>query len=173
MNVLGYVIPGWARALFIVAALLAVYVLGRLDGERIQGAEHADYVAKQATTAVKVVEAQTKVVTVTETKWRDRIVTVRAKGDTIIKEVPKYVTPSDDSACTVNAGFVRSYHAAWAGEPAGPPADSDREPSGVPLSEVAEADAFNASVARQWREQALGLRDFYVNLQKAREEAAK
>ncbi|BBE08561.1 Uncharacterized protein MCB1EB_0400 [Mycoavidus cysteinexigens] len=44
----------------------------------------------------------------------------------------------------------------------------DREPTSISLAEVAEADAFNASVCWQWREQALGLREFYQQLQNSK-----
>jgi hypothetical protein len=40
---------------------------------------------------------------------------------------------------------MRSYNAAWSGEPAGGAVDADREPAGISLSEVAEADAHNAT----------------------------
>ncbi|WEF35770.1 hypothetical protein [Pseudoduganella chitinolytica] len=74
------------------------------------------------------------------------------KGDEIEKLVPVYVTRADDDRYGVNAGFVRSYNAAWAGEPAGPAAESDRDAAGIPLSEVAEVDAHNATACRAWRE---------------------
>ncbi|WP_139260610.1 hypothetical protein [Duganella sacchari] len=75
-----------------------------------------------------------------------------------------YVTASDDAAYGVNVGFVRAYNAAWAGGDPGPAAESDREPAGIPLSEVAETDAFNATVCRAWREQAFGWREYYDKL---------
>jgi hypothetical protein len=56
---------------------------------------------------------------------RERIRIVREAGETIVKEVPVYVTPEADAACTVNRGFVRLHNAAAAGEIPGPPALSD------------------------------------------------
>ncbi|BBE09749.1 Uncharacterized protein MCB1EB_1588 [Mycoavidus cysteinexigens] len=41
----------------------------------------------------------------------------------------------------------------------------DREPAYVSIAEIAEANAFNANVCYQWREQALGLKAFYKQLQ--------
>ena len=59
--------------------------------------------------------------------------TVREKGATIIREVPRYVTPADDRACPVPAGLIGLLNAAArnqlppatgrpAAAPAGPPA---------------------------------------------------
>jgi hypothetical protein len=75
-----------------------------------------------------------------------------------------YVTPGDDTSFGVNAGFVRIYNAAWSGDDPGPASDFDREPAGISLSEIAEADAHNATSCRAWREQALSWREFYANL---------
>jgi hypothetical protein len=167
MNFLTAVIPTWARWLILVLAALFLYAFGRMDGERIEGVKHLAYVAQQAQQGMKIVQAQQKVVTQTEIKYRDRIQTVYVKGDTIIKEVPTYVTQADNDRCTINAGFVRVYDAAWSGEPAGPAADPDREPAGVSLTDVAETDAFNAKVCKVWREQALGWREYFDGLKKA------
>ena len=167
------VIPSWARWLALVLASLFFYAFGRLDGARIEGAKHLAYVAKQAEQSVKIVQAQQKVVTETEIKYRDRIQKIYVKGDVIEKEVPVYVTQADNDRCAVNVGFVRSYNAGWTGEPTGPAAESDREPSGVTLTGVAEIDAFNATACRAWRELALGLREHYEKLKAATESPAE
>jgi hypothetical protein len=169
MNLLGFVLPGWVKYAALFFAAISIYFAGRLDGERIEGAKHLEYVAQQSQKALKIHKAQEKVVVKTEIVYRDRIKKIYVKGDVIEKEVPVYVTKTDNERCTVNAGFVRSYNAGWTGEPAGPPAESDREPSGISLAEVAETDAYNAKVALAWKEQALGLRKLYEDLKAARE----
>ena len=123
------------------------------------------YKAQIATAQAKLAEAQATVVIHTEIQYRDRIKIVKEKGETIIKEVPVYVTQTDNDHFGVNVGFVRLYNAAFAGEPAGAPTQSDRAPAGISLAEIAEVNAYNASVCLQWREQALGLRAFYKQLQ--------
>lgn len=167
MSALTAVMPAWARWLALAAAAVFVFVFGQMRGERIAGERHIDYVSKQAAQTVKIAQAQQKVVVQTEIRYRDRIRKIYVKGDVIEKEVPVYVNQADNDRCVVNAGFVRSYDAAWAGEPAGSAAESDREPAGISLSEVAEADAFNATACRAWREQAIGWRDFYRELKLA------
>lgn len=152
----------WAAA----AALLAtVYGIGRLHEARRGADAMAEYQAKQATQTVRIVERQAKVVTVTETKYRDRIKTVYVQGATIENSIPDYVQPADTGRFAVNAGFVRVLDAAWAGQAVGPAGDSDREPAGVPLDQVAGAEVHNATSCRAWREQALGWREFYARQQ--------
>lgn len=164
-NLLGWVLPWWSRALAIGFACVSVFLLGQLSGERIAGERHLDYVSHQATQTVKIVKAHQVVGAQVEIKWRDRIEKVYLKGDEIEKQVPVYVTSDDNTNCSINAGFVRVYNAAWTSDPPGPAADSDRESAGLSLAAVAEVDSYNAKICLGWREQALGWREFYSNLQ--------
>jgi hypothetical protein len=161
------VLPAPARWAAYAAAACALLAMGEIDGQRRAGQAHLDYVSAQAQRTLAITTAQTKVVIQTEIKYRDRIKTVYLKGETIERQVPVFVTPSDDNAFGVNAGFVRAYNAAWSGDDPGPAAESDRESAGIPLSEVAETDVYNATACRAWREQALGWRDFYDELKRA------
>jgi len=158
------VLPPWSRWLIAAAAGVTLYMLGLLHGERLAGQRHADYIMAQAAHTSSIAQAQVRVVMKTEIEYRDRIQKVYIKGAEIEKLVPVYVTRDDDSRFGVNAGFVRSYNAAWAGEPAGPADESDRDAAGVPLSEVAEVDTHNATACRAWRELAIGLREHYERL---------
>ncbi|BBE08552.1 Uncharacterized protein MCB1EB_0391 [Mycoavidus cysteinexigens] len=127
------------------------------------------YKAQLAIAHAQLIKAQAKVVIQTEIQYRERIKIVKEKGDTIIKEVPIYVTQADNNHFGVNVGFVRHYNAAFSGEPAGPTAGFDRRPASVSIAEIAETNTFNASVCWQWREQALGLKTFYRQLQQAQQ----
>ena len=158
------VLPTWARWGFVAVSGVALYGLGLLHDERHAGQRHVDYITKQAARTTSIAQAQVRVVMRTEIKYRDRIQKVYIKGEEIEKLVPVYVTRDDDNRFGVNAGFVRSYNAAWAGEPAGPADESDRDAAGVPLSTVAEVDAHNATACRAWRELAIGLREHYQQL---------
>ncbi|KAG0008854.1 hypothetical protein BGZ81_003848, partial [Podila clonocystis] len=91
----------------------------------------------------QLTQAQYKLATRVEIQYRDRIKIIKEKGDTIIKEIPAYVTQADTTHFGVNVGFVRHYNAAFTGEPARPAAKSDREPANISLVEIAEANAFN------------------------------
>lgn len=164
------VLPLWARIVALLACGAAVYLLGQLQGERIAGQRHLDYVSAQAGHSMRVAQAQSQVIWKTDVQYRDRIHTVYVKGDTIERAVPELVTPADNERFGVNAGFVRSFNAAWANEPAGAAAESDHEPATVPLADIAEAEAFNATACHAWREQALGLRELYGSMKQAMEQ---
>ena len=146
----------------IIAALVASFG----GWSWFKGNEHGtqkltDYIGQQAAQTVRIAAARVQVVTVVEKEYVDKIKTVYVKGATIEKEVKVYVNAKDDAACAVPVGFVREYNAAWANTPAGPPAESDRGPSGVPLSTVAEADAGNATACLAYKAQRDGLIEFY------------
>jgi len=141
----------------------AMRYTGRID--HLQ-ADLKSYQAAVATANAKLVQAQAQVVTKVEVRYRDRIKIVKEKGDTLIKEIPVYVTPQDTAHFGVNIGFVRLYNAAFSRIPAGAPAQSDREPARISLIDVARTTAFNATVCQQWQAQALGWRQFYRQLQK-------
>lgn len=162
---MNFIIPPWAKWAALAMMLAGMYLFGRGDGKAIKAAELDSYKTELALATVALVQAHGEVVKVTEIEYRDRIKTIYTKGDTITKEVPVYVTTADNAHCTINAGFVRVQSAAWTGEPAGPAGESDREPAGISLAQVAEADAFNATSCRAWREKAIGLEQFYQKLQ--------
>ena len=157
-------IPPGAKYAVAAAAALALYFLGMLAGERSAGERHIAYVEAQAAQDLRVAVARERVVLRTEIEYRDRIKTVYVKGEEIEKLVPVYVTRDDNQRFGVNVGFVRSYNAAWSGEPAGPPTESDREPASIPLSEVGEVEAHNATACRAWREKAIGIEQAYNEL---------
>ncbi|HFH4653106.1 hypothetical protein [Pseudomonas aeruginosa] len=95
------------------------------------------------------------------TQYVDRVKVVEKVGQTIVKEIPVYVTAEADRACTVPAGFVRVHDAAAAGvpppEPAGP---ADAAPAGIALSAVAGTVADNYTSCRAIREQLISLQEY-------------
>lgn len=162
-----FVLPGWAKYAAIAAAGVVIYMLGQLHGERVAGEKHNDYVMAQAAQTTKIVQAQAKVITVTQTVVQERIKKIYVQGEKIETVIHDLVVPGDDDRFRVNVGFVRAYNAAWAGAVDGPPNDFDREPAEVPLSAIASTEAKNATSARVWREQALCWRKFYADQQTA------
>jgi hypothetical protein len=163
-KLLSLVVPAWARAALLAAAGASLFFLGVLHGTTTEGQKHLDYLAAQARQTAVVVAKQVQIVHEVEVQYRDRIRTIYATGEKNVDAVPQLVTAADNQQCTINAGFVRLYDAAWAGSVAAPAAESDREPAAVSLADVAATDAENAASCHAWREQALGLRDFYQRL---------
>ena len=106
----------------------------------VQRADQAETTA--ATLRKQLDNARSATVTVTQYVDRERV--IRLKGDTIIKEVPRYVPVQADAACVVPRGFVRLHDAAAAGTVPNPDTgDADAAPAGVALSAVASTVAAN------------------------------
>lgn len=155
------------RLIFIVAFAGFMFILGVLHGERKAGQKHIDYVNAQAQQTIKVIKRQQDVVVKTEVKMQDRIQVIYKQGAEIEKLVPIYITGLDDQHFSVSNGWVRLYDAAFSGDPPGAPTEFDHEPSELPISAISEVNTHNATSCRQWREQALGWREFYANQQVA------
>lgn len=157
-------VPIVVRVALLVGAGVSLFFLGVLQGTAKEGQKHLDYIANQAKSTAAVAEKQIQIVHQVEVKYRDRIRTVYVTGEKNVAAVPQLVTPADSQQCIVNAGFVRLYAAAWANTIAAPATESDREPAAVSLADIAQADTENAASCHAWREQALGLRQFYEHL---------
>jgi hypothetical protein len=160
-------LPWWVKWAALLVLLAAVYGLGRLQEARHGADALLSYLSKQMTQTVRINKQQADVVTVVQTKYVDRIQKIYVQGATLEVDIPKYIKPADDQLFAVNAGFVRVVAAAWSGDATGPASDSDREPAGVPLDQVAAVEVHNATSCRAWRKQALGWREFYAGQQVA------
>lgn len=161
-------LPAWLWGFLLAVAVAASLIfVGDQHGARRVRAEWVVETERRSEADREAARADKAIVANAEIVYRDRIKKIYVKGDEIEKQVPIYITEIDSSRFTVNAGFVRLYDAAWSGESAGPAAESDREPAGVSLAQVAETDAFNATACRAWREIALGQRQFYDELRSA------
>lgn len=166
------IIPPWvkwvAAAVGVAGVAAAAYAWGRADGSAIEERKHLAYVAQQSDKATAIAQADVKTVVQTEVIYRDRIQTIKEKGDVIIKEVPVFVRESDNQQCSINIGFVRAHRASTTGTPAGPAAESDRDAAGINLSTVAAIDAENNKNHRICREQVEGWKKFYREVQESR-----
>ena len=106
----------------------------------VDRADKAETTAGQLRTQLN----NTKSATVTLTQYVDREHVIRLKGDTIIKEVPRYVPAQADAGCVVPRGFVRLHDAAAAGTVPDPDTgNADAAASGLALSAVASTVAGN------------------------------
>lgn len=68
------------------------------------------YKAKEAVLSqrVKDLEGRAPIInTVVKTEYVDRVQVIKEKGDTIVKQVPVYITKASDLKCPVPAGLVR------------------------------------------------------------------
>lgn len=141
-----------------------------LQQEQGISAQLKERIKTMEATAARIQQAQIQVVEKTEIQYRDRIKTVYIQGETIERSVPLYITDNDNARYGVNSGFVRLYNAAWSNVPAEPATSADRAPTAIPLADIAAVDTFNATSCHAWREQAIGLKAFYMALQAAAKE---
>ena len=95
---------------WIAVALVAVVVWGH--GYHKGSQRLFEYQAEQAEARVAIVIKQGKVTEKVITNWRtvDRV--IEKQGETIIREVPVYVTSQDDAACRIPDGFIRLWNRA-------------------------------------------------------------
>ncbi|MFJ4288758.1 hypothetical protein ACIP1U_03055 [Cupriavidus sp. NPDC089707] len=127
-----------------VVLLLAVAGTGAWMTDRYRKAVKRGDDAEAAAAGLRVQLRNATGSVVTVTRYVDRVQTIQVKGDTIIKEVPRYVPVQADAACTVPVGFVRLHDAAATGALLDPdPGDADAAPSGIALSTVAATVAGN------------------------------
>lgn len=147
--------------LLVLIALVGGFVL--IENGRRHAAEDA---RREADAARDLALASERVVV----RYVDRVQVVRANAQIITKEIPIYVTPTADAACTVPVGFVRLHDAAAANQPTGPSTGNPDAPAaGVALSDVASAVADNYATCHANAEQVIGLQDYVRELLRLRD----
>ena len=140
----------WLALVLLAAALIG---FGWVEGAGHVQAQWDAAVQKQTLQATAIRERQAQATVKVVTQYVDRVRVVREKGDTIIKEVPVYVSVQADAACTINRGFVRLHDAAAAGELPEPARDADAATAGIALSAVAGTVTANYQACHENAEQ--------------------
>lgn len=152
---------------YIALAVVGAFVLGGLWLYRASLLSDISDLQREVKTQTDRAELAAKVAAsatasqVVVTKTVEKVVEVKVKGDTIIKEVPVYVTKAADNGCVVTNGAVSVLNAAAANMllPADPGGVQDR-PSGVALSTVTGTAAQWANLYWQLAERYKGLREW-------------
>lgn len=148
------------RILAPLAILLAVFAFGYSRGaSNVRADWNADVAQRQLALADAEARAS-KITTKIVTEYVDRVRVIREKGQTIVKEVPVYVTPKADAACVVPRGFVRVHDGAARNQPPGAPEATDDAPAGIALSAVAEITADNYRTYHEVAEQLRALQQW-------------
>lgn len=138
-----------AALLAVVAAAGAGYAYGRHAGKAaVQARWDIDKIAQRQAIAEAVQRALDVTQTVV-TQYVDRVHVIVAQGETIIKQVPVYVTPAADSRCVVPRGFVWLLDSAATGDALpGAATGAADAPSGLALSAVAGSVSANYTGCR-------------------------
>lgn len=136
---------------------LAMVVFGWVKGASHVQAKWDAATQQQSLRIAAAEKAQAEATVQVVTQYVDRVNVVRQAGETLIKEIPIYVTPQADSACIVPRGFVRLHDAAATGVAPEPAGDADAAAAGVELSAVAGTVASNYTACRENAEQLMAL----------------
>jgi len=108
-------------------------------------------------------EASAERITIQEvTRYVDRVRVIRERAETIVREVPVYVTPEAVSACAIPDGFVWLHDIAASRETtiSGAPTDPNAATSGVDLARVAETVTTNYGKCHEIAEQLVALQQW-------------
>ncbi|MDW5417827.1 hypothetical protein R6242_14745 [Iodobacter sp. CM08] len=152
-----------------LALLFGVFGLGMATGwhygaGRIQSQWNLALAnSEKAVATIQLNDAVATVQVVTE--YVDKVRIVREQGQTIIKEVPIYVTQENDAAAVINNGFVSVWNAANSGLPPEAPGAADAASSGIKLSEIAEQHGIEAGYCREVEQQLTALQGWLITVQ--------
>lgn len=160
MGALSVLIPWPYRLLAMAALAVALVGFGWVKGAGHVQAEWDVATGKQALQVAVVKQRQAEATVQVVTKYVDRVKVVRETGDTIIKEVPVYVTVEADAACVLHRGFVRLHDAAAAGRLPQAAGAADALPAGIALSAVAGTVADNYQRCHENAEQLKSLQEW-------------
>ncbi len=150
-------------ALALALLLWAVWLAGDRHGSAQERSAQAE---RNRLAAIAAQRKDTKAASIS-TEVKDKVdkarVEIQTKTEYLIKEVPKYVTVYADSKCVVPAGAVSLLNNAASGStqvPAAPGGSVDAD-SGVSLSALTEVGVYNLGLGQQYRNEALGWREWY------------
>lgn len=144
----GWLSAWWVRPLIYGLVIVAIAGTAFIKGMRyVQlewDSEKLHSIVYVTTIQTKLVEAKARI----EIQYVERVRVVHDAGQTIIKEIPIYVTQEDNALCAVNAGFVSMWNNANRQDTAAPASGVDQHArSAVELSEVAAQHAREAELA--------------------------
>lgn len=161
----GYAVA--AAAAFLLGATGAGVTVSKIKNGEIAELklEHTKAIVKAQVAAMKYQADADKIthdLDVKDAEARQKIV---EKTVTIIRKVPKYVTPETDARFPLPCGFIRLHDAATSGAdpatiPLGP-GESDAAPCSTKASEAAAIIAWNYGQALSWRSSLMSWQDWY------------
>lgn len=105
-------LPWWTKYAALAALVAALWLHGWTTGREGVRDDWEAATAKQEAAALAHAMELAKRADEITLAYITQTRTIREKGATIVREVPRYVTPADDRACPVPAGFVSLLNAA-------------------------------------------------------------
>jgi predicted membrane metal-binding protein len=166
MSWLNHWLPTWAlRLLGWLVLVMVLFGLGWFKGtHHVQAKwDAAIKLQSQQTAAERESQVQSSIQVVT--RYVDRTRVVRERGNTIIQEVPIYVSQEADQFCTINHGFVRLHDTAAANQLPTASRDTDATAAELALSTVADTVARNYQTCHENAEQLKALQEWVREMQ--------
>jgi len=149
-----YLLPVKIASAFLL--IFGLYMEGGISNQDRWEAKVAEAKLEMAKKEVASAEASTKVIT----KYITKIEIVKEKGDAILKEVPKFITASDDGQCVIPNGFVLLHDSASRNEVPNSSRGVDEGASSVKLSGVANTVTENYTLYHQVSQQLNSLQEW-------------
>lgn len=149
----------FAGALFLIASHLFAYLAGGRTVQADWDKSRLSQISRAA--AVQIRQANTEKDVVIQ--YVDRVKTVRVQGETLIREVPKYV-PID--SCALPGGFRLLHDAAASGSELPSPA-SGADAAPIPAQDAAETIVANYTDCRENAERLMALQNWVLEMKKA------
>lgn len=159
MNLLALV-PIQYRATAIFLLIVAGVAYGWTKGAEYQLSKQQVIDDKNT---IHILQTKIKQAQITErvvTQYVDKIRIVKEKGDTIIKQVPIYITQENDSHCAVPESFRLLWNSANRGVIPNATNNTNETASAIVLSDIAAQHATEASICRETEQQLVSLQEW-------------
>jgi hypothetical protein len=140
----------------LILLVFGVYMEGGVSNQEKWQAKVAEVKLEMAKKDTASAEATTKVIT----EYVTKIQVVREKGDTIVKQIPTYITKDADAKCDVSNSFVMLHDSASQNEIPDSTRTIDAGTSKVKISGVAETVIDNYTTYYEVAEQLKSLQQW-------------
>ena len=157
-SVIGFIGKNWKVFALVAVVALLVGTGYKMGANHVQSQWNADTAKKDLAAAKQQIadlqsqlalnKKQSTITSNVTVSYLGEIEKVKTVTETQIKEVPVYVTSTDDRACTIHRGLLSAWNRQNAGDVSSPAGGIDDSPSTVVLSDVAREHAVEAGTCR-------------------------
>lgn len=155
---------------YILAGALmgGLFLYGDYHGHEVVQKQFDSFKQELVDKQVALENAQKLVVSNQFSQYQAKVKVVHDVAKTIYVKVPVYVTSKDDSACTINNGFVSVWNASNQGvQLPNDPSGVNESSSGVKLSDVARQHSNESEYTHGLEQQVISLQNILKGLEKA------
>jgi len=156
-----WLIPAQIRVPAQALAILVLVISAALVGAQYNERSWAIRVAEQQAEIARLQAASAEITAKVVTRYIDRTRVVKENSDAVIREIPVYITPEADAACTITAAAVLLHDAAAANQvPDAARLAHAGAASNITLSRLLDTTVTNYGTFYEVREQLRALQDW-------------